>query len=56
MTGTNDDKAQQRVENEKAVILTADERAAIARSREATRRGEFASDEAVQAVWSRYAS
>jgi hypothetical protein len=56
MVGASDDKPQQRVENEKVVILTADERAVIARSREAARRGEFASDEAVQAVWSRYAS
>jgi hypothetical protein len=55
MVGTSDDKAQQSVEDEKVVILTTSERAAIARSREAARRGEFASDEAVQAVWSRHA-
>jgi hypothetical protein len=43
-------------ENEKPIALTLEERAAIQRSREAANRGEFASDEAVQAVWSRHAS
>jgi len=43
-------------DGEKAVVLTAEERAAIARSREAAARGEFASDEDVQSVWARHAS
>jgi hypothetical protein len=38
----------------KPVSLTADERAAIARSRAEAARGEFASDEEVRAVWAKY--
>lgn len=36
------------------VALTADERAAIERSRAAALRGEFASEEQVQAVWAKH--
>jgi predicted transcriptional regulator len=36
------------------VPLTADERAAIARSKAEAARGEFASDEEVRAVWAKY--
>jgi len=36
------------------VELTADEQAAIARSKAAAGRGEFASDEAVRAVWAKH--
>ena len=43
-------------ESEKPIVLTPEERAAIQRSRTAASRGEFASDEAVQAVWSKHAS
>lgn len=34
--------------------LSADERAAIARSKEAAARGEFASDEQVRATWAKH--
>ena len=37
-----------------AVSLSPEEREAIARSRAAARRGEFASDEQVQAVWAKH--
>jgi hypothetical protein len=36
------------------VPLTEDERHAIARSKESAARGEFASDDEVRAVWSKY--
>jgi len=36
------------------VPLTADERAAIARSKAAAARGEFATEEQVRAVWAKY--
>ena len=36
------------------VPLTNDERAAIARSKEAAVRGEFATDEQVQATWAKH--
>lgn len=36
------------------VPLTAEERAAIASSKEAAARGEFASDEQVRAVWAKH--
>jgi hypothetical protein len=36
------------------VPLTVDERAAIARSKAESARGEFASDEEVRAVWAKY--
>lgn len=36
------------------VPLTAEERDAIARSMEAASRGEFATDEEVQAIWAEY--
>jgi len=36
------------------VPLTPDERAAIARSKAAAARGEFASEEQVRAVWAKY--
>ena len=37
-----------------AVVLSPDERKAIARSKAAARRGEFATDEQVRAVWAKY--
>jgi hypothetical protein len=37
-----------------AVRLTEDERAALARSRAAAERGDFASDEEVRAVWAKH--
>jgi hypothetical protein len=37
-----------------AAPLTPDERAAIARSKAETARGEYASDEHVRAVWAKY--
>lgn len=37
-----------------AVNLTGDERAAIARSRAAAARGEFATDEQARAVWAKH--
>ena len=36
------------------VALSADEREAIARSKAAAERGEFATDEQVQAVWAKH--
>ncbi|MGO9740652.1 MAG: hypothetical protein ACLPN5_03895 [Roseiarcus sp.] len=36
------------------VVLTGDERAAIARSKAAAARGEFATDEQVRAVWAKH--
>ena len=36
------------------VALTAEERSAIARSKAAATRGEFASDEQVRAVWAKH--
>jgi predicted transcriptional regulator len=41
-------------DEEGPVALTADERAAIARSKAEAARGEFASDEDVRAVWAKY--
>jgi hypothetical protein len=38
-------------DDEPAVALSADERAAIARSKAAAVRGEFATDDQVEAVW-----
>jgi hypothetical protein len=40
-------------DDERLVPLTPEEEAAIAASRAATRRGEFATDEEVQAVWAK---
>jgi len=40
--------------NGEPVPLTADERAAIARSKAAAARGEFATEEQVRAVWAKY--
>ncbi|WGJ16084.1 hypothetical protein QEV83_07530 [Methylocapsa sp. D3K7] len=37
-----------------AVALTVEERAAIASSKEASARGEFATDEHVRAVWTKH--
>ncbi len=39
---------------EEPVALTEDERAAIAVSKAAAARGDFATDEEVQAVWAKY--
>lgn len=39
---------------EPVVVLSANERAAIARSKAAAARGEFATDEQVRAVWARH--
>jgi predicted transcriptional regulator len=36
------------------VVLTAEERAAISKSKAAATRGEFATDEEVQAVWGKH--
>jgi hypothetical protein len=36
------------------ISLSADERAAIAKSKEAAGRGEFASDEQVRAIWAKH--
>ena len=36
------------------VALTSDERAAIAKSKEAAARGEFATDVQVQAIWAKH--
>jgi hypothetical protein len=36
------------------VVLSADERAAIATSKAAAARGEFATDEQVRAIWSKH--
>jgi len=41
-------------DEEPLVVLTADERAAIARSKAAAARGEFATDEQVRAVWAKH--
>jgi hypothetical protein len=41
-------------EESEPVALTAGERAAIAASKAAAARGEFATDEEVQAVWAKY--
>jgi hypothetical protein len=41
-------------EEAEPVALTASERAAIAASKEAAVRGEFASDEEVRAMWAKY--
>ncbi len=41
-------------DGEPPVVLTDDERAAIARSRAAAARGEFATDEQVLAVWAKH--
>ncbi len=40
---------------EPPIALTADERAAIALSKEAAARGEFATDEQVRAAWTKHA-
>ena len=45
LTGTDD---------EPPIALSADERAAIAVSKEAAARGEFASDEQVRATWAKH--
>jgi hypothetical protein len=37
-----------------SVVLSSDERAAIAASKEAASRGEFAADEQVRAVWAKH--
>jgi hypothetical protein len=41
-------------QEEPQVILSAEERAAIDRSKAAAARGEFASDEQVRAVWAKH--
>jgi hypothetical protein len=41
-------------EDEAPVLLTGEERAAIARSKAAAARGEFATDEEVRAVWAKH--
>jgi hypothetical protein len=41
-------------DDEQPAPLTADERAAIAASKAAAARGEFATDEQVQAVWAKH--
>ncbi|MBZ9671215.1 hypothetical protein [Mesorhizobium sp. ES1-3] len=41
-------------EESEPVLLTPDERAAIARSRSAAARGEFATDDEVRAMWAKY--
>ncbi len=41
-------------QEEGLVILSADERAAIDRSKAAAARGEFATDEQVRAVWAKH--
>lgn len=41
-------------DDEAPVALSAEEQAAIARSRAAAARGEFASDEQVRAVWAKH--
>jgi len=41
-------------EESEPVALTANERAAIAASKAAAERGEFATDEEVRAVWAKY--
>jgi hypothetical protein len=41
-------------DEEPPIALTAGERAAIALSREAAARGEFATDEQVRAVWAKH--
>ena len=40
-------------DDEPQVVLTDDERAAIARSKAAAARGEFATDEQVRSVWAK---
>jgi hypothetical protein len=40
---------------EPPIALTAEERAAIALSKEAAARGEFATDEQVRAIWAKHA-
>ena len=40
-------------DDELAVALTEDERAALARSKAAVQRGEFASDQEVRAAWAK---
>jgi len=40
-------------DDELAVALTDDERAALARSKDAAQRGEFASDQEVRAAWAK---
>jgi hypothetical protein len=41
-------------ESKAAAPLSAEEREAIARSQAAAKRGEFASDDDVRAVWAKY--
>ena len=41
-------------DHEPPVVLTSDERVAIARSKAAAARGEFATDEQVRAVWAKH--
>jgi hypothetical protein len=57
--GTQDDIARvvlrlAGADDEPLVELTADEQAAIAASKAAAARGEFATDEQVQAVWAKH--
>jgi hypothetical protein len=42
------------VDDGEVYVLTPEERADIARSREAAERGEFATDEEVRAVWAKF--
>jgi hypothetical protein len=42
------------VDDAATVVLTSDERAAIARSKEAAARGEFATDAQVRAIWAKH--
>jgi hypothetical protein len=44
----------QLADDEPPVVLSDDERAAIARSKAAASRGEFATDEQVRAVWAKH--
>jgi len=44
----------QLADDEPPVVLTAGERAAIARSKAAAMRGEFATDEQIRAVWAKH--
>ena len=43
-----------RKDSEAPVVLSPDERKAIARSKAAAGRGEFATDDQVQAVWAKH--
>ena len=50
-----DDQAPADNDDRTPVPLTADERAALAKSKAAALRGEFATDEQVRAVWTKHA-